>query len=65
MLEVLQLAQVALRQLQVPGLIRTILWELLEPVATKVRTSKMTRQKKRRRVRMSRISGNNRIDSRR
>ena len=65
MLEVLQLAQVALRQLQVPVLIRTILWELLEPVATKVRTSKMTRQKKRRRVRMSRISGNNRIDSRR
>ena len=65
MLEVLLLAQLALRLLQVPVLIRTILWELLEPVATKVRTSKMTRQKKRRRVRMSRISGNNRIDSRR
>ena len=63
MLEVLLLAQLALRQLQVPVLIRTILWELLEQVATKVRTSRMTQQKKRRRVRMSRISGNNRIDS--
>ena len=63
MLEVLLLAQLALRQPRVLKQIRTILWELLEPVETKVKTSRITRQKKRRRVRMSRISGNNRIDS--